>query len=124
MSWRKLRVDFGPQSSGFVFVEHDGWVVPTFATDWASVVTVGYLKDPFGWVCLRGQADKSSAFALPDTIFTLPSGYRPSQAVVPLVSANGGAWGEITVNTNGTVQLTQGGGTTYTSLDGIRFPSA
>ena len=70
-----------------------GTGVPTFAVDgwtnisaelgsgWSvySTYTASYMKDPFGFVHLKGiiASDGSGATAL-----TLPAGYRPSQALV------------------------------------------
>lgn len=65
---------------------------PAFATGWAnqggSFSTVAFRKiDPFR-VELKGGADHTTTAAAPNTIFTLPTGYRPSTTRRYLVSNN------------------------------------
>ena len=52
------------------------WIdVSSFGSGWTAVTTVSYMKDPFGFVHLRGLV-RSSAYNT-NKIFTLPVGYRP-----------------------------------------------
>lgn len=97
------------------------WAVPTFQNSWAdlgSSVPVGYMKDALGRVWLRGQA-KSGTFNA--TIFTLPTGYRPTNNVYYAADASG-AYGRVTIGSNGNVVQDKGAAApTNLQLDGISF---
>jgi hypothetical protein len=113
----------GPTSLG----GDSGWLAPTYAANWADFgagrVAGGYRRDALGWVNIEGLAKKGVALALPDTIFTLPVGYRPATGRMFACASTAG-YAEVRVETNGTVVLQAGGSATYTSLDGIRFDPA
>jgi hypothetical protein len=84
---------------------------PGFGAGWSD-----YLVGTFGStsfykdrerVFLRGLVKKSSAVVSPDTIFTLPVGYRPSATVVfPIIS--NAALGRLDVLATGAVQVITG----------------
>lgn len=76
-----------------------------------------YYKDAFGRVHVGGIV--KSFTAVPVTLFTLPSGYRPQYAMIFAVISNG-ALGVVTINPDGTVVATTGNNT-YLSLSGISF---
>ena len=100
----------------------DGLITTTSYTDatlagtWATAASrypASYYKNPeTGEVHLRGIVSSGTG-----TIFTLPSGYRPSFIQEYGVSANG-AFGYIIVQTDGQV-VHISGSTTKVSLDGI-----
>lgn len=78
------------------------WIAPTLQNSWAQqsgYAPVGYTKDAMGFVRLRGALISGTA---PNTMFTLPVGFRPSETVI-LSTASAAGFCRITVNTNGTV---------------------
>ena len=86
------------------------WVIPTLVSRWVAydTRTAKYKKTQIGHVHLKGMIKNGT---IGQTIFTLPTGYRPDEALV---------YGYITVNTNGTVVCT-GGANIAVSLSGISF---
>lgn len=110
-------------------VADSGWLTGhTFGTNWSSfggTWTVRYRKLPSGLVVLQGLAAKSAALALPETMLTLPAGYRPGVAtggtgIIHECTASGGR-AEVRVFDTGVVQLNAGGSATWTSVGGISF---
>lgn len=99
------------------------WTAPTLATDWSdysgSFTASGYRKDALGLVHLKGLVKKAVAVATPDTIFTLPVGYRPTTEKIFVVTSNL-AFGEVRITTGGAVNVLTGH-QNYVALDGIRF---
>jgi hypothetical protein len=102
---------------------------PAFATGWSNYSTTnfqsaGFFKDPSGMVHLKGLVKKSTAVASPDTIFTLPVGYRP------LAGGTGGSYlfatisnsalARVDITTGGVVQVLIGNAG-WVSLDVIHF---
>jgi len=89
-----------------------GW-----GTGWSDgTVEVGFYRDPFGRVHLRGNPAKGSP-SMPDTIFVLDVGYRPLEDMVYWLSDH-----VLKVTTGGAVILVSAG--TYgteTNLTGISF---
>lgn len=95
------------------------WVAPTLAGSWlnfnSGYAPVGYIKDSFGIVHLRGLAVSG---ANGSTIFILPVGFRPPYTqVVPAVINS--AFGSITITAAGVVSPVGATGGVY--LDGISF---
>ena len=100
--------------------------------------TVGFYKDPFGVIHLKGVAKQSSALAL-SNVFRLPEGYRPALTRVFSNVGSGDAYraawnaaparidisntGLVTVYTScaGDTQVCSADGRTYISFDGISF---
>jgi hypothetical protein len=85
----------------------------------ASPGGAGFYKDPFGRVFFVGYVDRSAVSG--GTIFTLPTGYRPSQARCISTNYKGGA-AYICVFPDGTVDLTEpgtGAGGSALLLDGL-----
>lgn len=81
--------------------------------------TAAFLKDPNGFVWLRGAISNGT---LTTTAFTLPAGYRPS-GITDFV-APGGAFGATytVVRLNSAGQVTPNSGSNaFVHLDGIRF---
>lgn len=99
-----------------------------YAANWAGFGTAGfadvqYRKNPAGQVQLMGLAKKGVALALPDTIFTLPVGFRPATTHI-FVAASFAGYTEIRVNTGGAVLIQVGGSATWTATEGITFDPA
>lgn len=100
-------------------IAQPAWINATYQNGWvdyhASYHSVGYYKDPFGVVHLRGIAkDGTNGTA----IFTLPSGYRPSKEMI-FAAASNSAFGYVDIATGGAVVAT--GSNAWFSLDGITF---
>jgi hypothetical protein len=104
-----------------------GWANLAFAANWsnfgAGLPTAQYKIDVRGWVCLKGLVKKGVALLLPDTIGTLPAGFRPATVHLFLATSAAGAT-EIRVDTAGNVFIQTGGSPADTSLDGIAFDPA
>ena len=106
-------------------IVQESWNVPTLKNSWVATaqptLPVGYMKDEFGIVRLRGliQGGVSNTVA-----FTLPVGYRPTYIKILIGSWYGdsSSWGaaRFTINTNGdvTALATYSG---YISMDGLTF---
>lgn len=95
------------------------WATPTLLNSWAqqtNYTDVGYYKDENGWVWLRGALVSGTA---PNTLFTLPAGYRPAKIMVFGTESASGAC-RITVNPDGTVVPTIAA-SNNACLDGIAF---
>lgn len=106
------------------FDMEDQWTVPSFTNSWTHFATttnpwaqVGYMKDKYGWVHLRGLIASGSA-ATAD-MFTLPAGYRPEGRHLYITRANGAA-ARVDVYESGVVNAVSAS-TTWTSLFGISF---
>lgn len=103
----------------------ESWIAPTYANSWANFgggyLNGGYCKDPMGFVHLRGEIKRSSGVAVDgETIFNLPTGYRPSGQVLFPVAANvSGGYVEIT--TGGNLIWRNTTGQNWLQLDGITF---
>lgn len=101
----------------------EGWITPTLLNGWTEVpgFPVGYLKDDFGFVHLKGQV---SGGALGGAAFLLAVGYRPSSGTYRVVSATAGTFSDISkvgISTYGNVSPTVKN--TNVFLDGITFKS-
>jgi len=106
------------------------YAVPQTQNNWKNYgsgwSTIGYSQTTDGIVSVKGFMALGTATAgLP--IFTLPTGFRPSQRLVfPVVTSNGAGTadvhGRVDIDTDGTVQF-QGGSYQWLSLDGINFLS-
>ncbi len=100
---------------------------PAFANSWTvngmipAVFQPSFMKDLAGIVYLRGTASHNTSSA--GNIFTLPTGYRPSETVRYVVwSAGTGSLGAalIEILANGEVHITTAS-LTAISLDGVSF---
>ena len=121
--------DFGVFHTEWALPETDyKWITPSYSNSWVDFgIDVAnnwegarYFKDEFGYVHLRGLVKNGSAANA--TIFTLPSGYRPSHGKHEMFAtlANS-ALCRMDVLSTGQVQAATGGSTTWTSLNGIHF---
>ena len=97
---------------------------PAFENNWVNFnaptnETAGFLKDPFGFVHLKGLVKSGTVGTV---IFTLPAGYRPSLAKIVAASGSDVATRDNTVTLLVTGTVTANCATnTYFSLDGITF---
>ena len=106
-----------------------GWVnITSFGTGWAAFNAnwpPQYRKLSNGMVMLRGLLAKSSALTLPETMVTLPAGFRPVMSIggtaliFSLASAAG--YAEVRAYDSGPVQLQGGGSNVLVSLAGAFF---
>jgi hypothetical protein len=108
----------------------ESWTeVTAFLNSWTNTAfggynTAGYMKDPLGWVHLKGLI-KSGAMG--SSAFLLPAGYRPAKNhVYAVASSTGGAniYGGVDIGDSGNVVPFQGSNAGYVSLDGISFRAA
>lgn len=110
----------------------EAWKVPALLNNWANFGgnfnAVGYWKDSFGVVHLRGLVKSGTPESV---IFTLPVGYRPPSYEVFATTgstAMGAQMARVDVQTDGSVVakgfLSTNGTATFLSVDGITFRSA
>ena len=99
--------------------KQEDWLYPTITNGTADVsATPSFYKDDFGVVHLSGRVN--NLVGTRQTLFTLPSGYRPyASQSFPCISG-GGSFGFTSVGNAGPVSLTAGT-LTYMVLDGITF---
>lgn len=83
-------------------------------SQYASFLPVGFRKDPFGRVHLRGMINGPPTAG---TLFTLPAGYRPAATV--LLDANANGQGRVDISSSGVV--TNQLAAAWVSLDGMYF---
>jgi hypothetical protein len=113
---------------GTATITVEAWTdVSSFGANWAASTTVSYMKDPMGFVHLKGFVASNAAAGA--TIFTLGAGYRPAQAMYFLATYDSTVgWALLTINTNGTVVTTATAGTApvaaIAGFDGITFKAA
>ena len=101
------------------------WIAPTLINSWvnqggAGVAVAGYLKDPLGFVHLKGRI-KSGANGT--AAFVLPAGYRPGATDYYSVIEGGVLLAAAVIDSAGNVSVfTAGGGAgADASLGGITF---
>lgn len=83
--------------------KQEDWITPTLLNGWeqhSAYDRVGYYKDDFGVVHLRGSVRLGEART---TLFTLPSGYRPRKYAVYPVATSASNVGILYVDYNGIV---------------------
>lgn len=101
----------------------EAWIAPTLGNSWVNFGTpynnVGYYKDNFGIVHLRGLIKSGT---LQQTLFTLPTGYRPANTEFISTLSNN-AIGSVLIAADGTVKPWDGSSTWF-SLDGVTFRAA
>ena len=108
----------------------DSWTAPSLGSNWANYggvyQTVGYMKDSIGFIHVRGLVKATGAVS--STIFTLPTGYRPSLAHIFAINAyddSAAAYdhGRCDIDSNGAVKIiapTPASGDWF-ALEGILF---
>lgn len=119
-----LTVDALPHSFSQSCVPVYQWLTPTLINAWVNTgggfETAGYLKDPLGFVHLKGVLQGGSSGT---TMFVLPVGYRPGATTL---NSNGNPSffaGQVRVDSNGNVQGLYSGSSTTSiqGLSGINF---
>ena len=91
--------------------------VTTYETGWSDGTDeVEFVKDPNNRVFIRGTAAHAGPTP-PETIFTLPAGYRPGVKIVSELYRDH----VIEVDTDGTVDFISGTWSSSTNLTGITF---
>jgi hypothetical protein len=103
------------------------WIAPTLLNGWVNYGgtydTIGFYKDEFGIVHLRGLI-KSGTGSAGTVLFYLPVGYRPSITnLIPTLSNNASTITPVSIEVyaDGSVKLTLTTGTTWLALAGITF---
>jgi hypothetical protein len=98
--------------------EDTGWIAPTLGTGWSISAgnTIGYRRRA-GVVYMRGRATSTGATI---TAFTLPAGFRPSNAD-NLFTVDAAGPTRANVTSAGAVQYLGGGAVTSMSLASISF---
>lgn len=98
------------------------WIDASYTANWstfsAAFDDAGYMKIGQDLVLLRGLVKSSGA--IPDTIFTLPAGYRPAKTKLFAALSNG-AVGRIDVNSSGAVIAQVPSAVNWVQLDGLIF---
>lgn len=96
------------------------FTAPTLLNSWvnfgAGYANAGYTRH-LGLVMVRGTVKNGT---LNSVVFTLPSGYRPSAALIFAVNSNA-AHGVIEIGTNGDV-IQRSGSNVSLAMDQIHFP--
>lgn len=93
------------------------WIAPSPINSWVTSSTVGYLKDPLGFVRLRGSMQTGTSGT---TAFTLPAGFRPGVADFwPALQSGGVAGAYVHVDTTGNVAPTYTGAPVW--LNAVSF---
>jgi hypothetical protein len=103
------------------------WIAPTLLNSWinfgGAYNTVGYYKDDFGIVHIRGLI-KSGVVNAGTPLFTLPAGYRPIEqcSIATLSNTTTAVPCVIEISVTGSVQIGAfPAGDTWLALDGIHF---
>ena len=111
---------------GYISAGVQSFTAVTYANAWADTFAIanglelaGFYKDPTGWVHLKGCPSNGTVGL---SMFTLPVGYRPANALLFAVVSNG-AIGRLDVLASGVVTLSAGSNV-YASLEGISFKAA
>jgi len=97
---------------------------PSYAGNWGDPgfpgdEEAGFLKDPYGFVHLYGNASRSGG--TDDLIFTLPVGYRPAENLYFPAYGAGATLTTVQIQPNGDVSVF-GPDTTFVGLGAISFP--
>lgn len=99
-----------------------GWQYPTPPAGWSNYgsgyASAGYIKSSDGVVSLRGLIVNASNG---ETLFTLPTGYRPSKTVLCYVVTNPETFARVDVGADGTVISREGTNASWLSLAGCNF---
>lgn len=101
------------------------WAAPILLNAWANqggaFETVGYLKDPLGFVHIKGVITGGASNTV---VFTLPPGYRPGASTLNGASDGNalGAVAYVQIATNGNVLVVySAGGGAFIGMSGITF---
>lgn len=104
------------------YVTAADWIAPTLVNSWANFgsgyETAAYLKDPLGFVHLKGLITGGTTNT---TAFTLPAGYRPGANAIYAGGPGGNAECAITIEPSGVVVPTLIVGGAVPAISGITF---
>lgn len=108
-----------------IFPTSTGWTAPTLSNNWvnygAGYADAGYRKDALNRVQFRGLL-KNGTTTSGTLIFTLPTGFRPSQNLIFITKTAGTSYGETRVNSNGQVTIGDAvWNTGWSSIDNVAF---
>jgi hypothetical protein len=109
---------------GTLTISVQAWQDFTPTSGWTADTQCSYMKDPMGFVHLKGYAHQTGS---PATFYSaLPSGYRPAQSSIFLVDRinSTGATTNITISTAGVITAGASGANDQIILDGITFKAA
>jgi hypothetical protein len=97
------------------------WIAPTLINSWVNLgsgnETAGYLKDPLGFVHLKGVLASGASVT---NAFVLPAGYRPGATGLYAVIGGGNTPALCQINTAGNVELVATS-TAFVTISGITF---
>jgi hypothetical protein len=103
----------------------EAFITPTLLNSWANfsetLSSAQFYKDNFGVVHIKGVVKFGASGT---TIFTLPTGYRPSQTRVIsgyVSTTTGDVIGAVEITNAGVVKLYYSGTLTYFSIENISF---
>jgi hypothetical protein len=118
-------IDFTAGTFSGDVIKQEDWTDATLENSWANYgapyANAGFFKTTEGVIHLRG-AIKDGTTTSGTNIFTLPTGYRPEYQM-EIVCMNNGAFGRITIETDGNVKA-RAVSATLTNFDGISFKAA
>lgn len=100
----------------------EAWIAPTLVNGWAQkdgFISIGYMKDEFGFVHLRGLLNGASATS-GTVAFTLAEGYRPVVGTIYLPVVGTGSFASIGISSNGEIKPFATS-KEWVSLDGATF---
>ena len=113
------------------FLEVEAWTDFTPGTGWSSSggtwKQCSYMKDPFGFVHLKGLTLGSNTITYPNIYNNLPAAYRPEQDVSYTTVWTPGTGASLQVHisaSTGIISATAGATNVTASLDGITFKAA
>ena len=104
--------------------QQENWIAPTLLNGWTNFddgsryATVGYYKDAFGVVHIKGMI-KGGTATVGTPIFILPSGYIPPQELYFAVNSNG-AFGYVSITQAGQVRFGSGSNMDF-NISNIQF---
>ena len=95
----------------------EDWQAVTFENSWVnfggSFAEAAYYKDPFNHVHIKGVVKSGTLDA---TVFTLPEGYRPSEALIFSTEENGGNSVRLDITTGGAVSTSNAASSVFLTL--------
>jgi hypothetical protein len=124
---QRVYVDMVPPSGNYVVGIVDiGWITPTLLNGWANFgggyQAARYRRLVSGQVEIQGLV--AGGTGPPQTIFTLPVGYRPAKALIFATIANAGVVARLdVVGPAGNVNWVAGGTNAYLSLNCTFYPA-
>ena len=127
-----LRANFDALNTSIInLTDVEAWTDFTPGTGWSSSGGTwrqcSYMKDPFGFVHLKGRILGSNTINYPNIYDNLPAAYRPEQDVSYTNVWVPGAGASLQVHisaSTGIISATEGATNVTASLDGITYKAA